>query len=254
MSDAAEQTGEETREETELHRRLREAGSEELTALVERHAAELDPPALRHVLRNPFCTAEIIERLAAERRLLSFNEVRRSLALHPVTPEALAVRFIPTLFWRDLMELALDARMRPTLRRSAEVQLTSRLPQLAVGEKMSIARRAGAGILSQLRHDPSPQVIAALLDNPRLTEGLLAPVVNGRTTPPAILDLIAADRRWGVRYALRLSLVRNPSTPLKTAWRLLEALRRIDLKPVAADPRLPEALRKRARVLLGEVK
>jgi hypothetical protein len=29
-------------------------------------------------------------------------------------------------------------------------------------------------------------------------------------------------------------------------------LRKADLKPVAADPRLPEAVRRRARVLLGE--
>ena len=70
-------------------------------------------------------------------------------------------------------------------------------------------------MLAQLRHDPSPRVIAALLDNPRLTEGVLAPVLNSASTPPAILELIADDRRWGVRYALRLALVRNPATPLQ---------------------------------------
>lgn len=95
---------------------------------------------------------------------------------------------------------------------------------------MSDAAEQSGEEIAELR-EPEPDL------HRRLTEGLLAPVVNGRTTPPAILDLIAGDRRWGVRYPLRLSLVRNPSTPLKTAWRLLETLRRIDLKPVAADPR-----------------
>ncbi len=237
----------------ELHQRLREAGEEELLALLRGHATELGVPDVRHALSNPYCTAEAIERLAAEQRLLSFYEVRRDLALHPRTPETLAARFVPTLYWRDLMALALDNRLRPTLRRAAEIHLAAHLPGMAVGEKISLARRASPGVLSQLRHDPSPQVVAALLDNPRLTEGVLAPVLHAAKTPPAILELIAGDRRWGVRYPLRLALVRNPATPLNTAWRLLETIRKADLRPIAADPRLPEPLRRRARVLLGDM-
>jgi hypothetical protein len=234
----------------ELHQRLREAGEEELLALLHGHATELGVPDVRHALRNPYCTAEAIERVAAERRLLSFYEVRRDLALHPRTPETLAARFVPTLYWRDLMALALDHRLRPTLRRAAEIHLAAHLPGMAVGEKISLARRASPAVLAQLRNDPSPQVIAALLDNPRLTEGVLAPMLLAAKTPPAILELVANDRRWGVRYPLRLALVRNPATPLKTAWRLLEAIRKADLRPLAADPRLAEPLRRRARVLL----
>ncbi|HET9208867.1 MAG TPA: hypothetical protein VFR03_00640 [Thermoanaerobaculia bacterium] len=236
----------------DLHLRLSAAGSEELLALLRAHAGELTAPAVRHALRNPYCTAEAIEAIADEQRLLSFYEVRRDIALHPRAPETLAARFVPTLWWRDLMALALDTRLRPVLRRTAEVHLGTRLPELAVGEKVALARRASPGILSQLRHDPSPQVIAALLDNPRLTEGMLAPVLHSASTSPAILELIANDRRWGVRYPLRLALVRNPATPLKISWRLLEALRKADLRPVAADARIPETVRRRARVLLGD--
>ena len=94
-------------------------------------------------------------------------------------------------------------------------------------------------------------MIAALLDNPRLTEGQLAPVAHRAATLPAVLELIAADRRWGVRYPLRVALARNPAT-LATAWRLLAALRKSQTKAVAADPRLAEALRRRARVLLED--
>jgi hypothetical protein len=248
MSDPLEQAA----PEPELHRRLSEAGPEELLALLRARAAELTAPAVRHALRNPYCTAEAIAAIADEQRLLSFYEVRRDLALHPRTPETLAARFVPTLWWRDLMALSLDTRLRPALRRTAEVHLGTRLPELAVGEKVSLARRAGPGVLAQLRHDPSPQVIAALLDNPRLTEGLLVPLLQSASTPPAILEAIAKDRRWGVRYPLRLALVRNPATPLQVSWRLLEALRKTDLRPVAMDPRIPEPVRRRARVLLGE--
>lgn len=237
----------------DLDLRLREAGSEELLALLREQGDRLPAPSVRQALRNPHCSAEVVDLLASQPRLLSFYEVRRDLALHPKTPEVLALKFVPGLFWRDLMTLGLDTRLRPTLRRAADLQLLARVSQLAVGERVALARRASASILAQLRNDPNPRVIGALLDNPRLTEGILAPMLASASTPPPILDLIAGDRRWGVRYALKVALARNPRTPLETVLRLLAALRKPDLKAVASDPRLPEPARFRARLLLGEI-
>lgn len=237
----------------DLGQRLREAGPEELLALLREHADRLDAPAARQALRNPHGGAEVVDLLANQPRLLSFYEVRRDLAHHPKTPEVLALRFVQGLFWRDLMTLGLDTRLRPTLRRAADLQLLARLQELAVGERVALARRASPSILAQLRNDPSPRVIGALLDNPRLTEGILAPVLASSSTPPAVLDLIAGDRRWGVRYPLKVALAKNPRTPLETVLRILSALRKPDLKTVASDPRLPEPARFRARLLLGEL-
>lgn len=233
--------------------RMREAGSEELLALVREHLERLDPPSVRQVLRSPFVTAEVVEVLAHP-RLLSFYDVRRDLALHPRTPQSLALQLVPGLYWRDLAALGGDTRLHPRLRRAADQYLGMRLPELAVGEKVSIARRAGSGLLAQLRHDPSPRVIGALLDNPRLTEDILFPVVHGAATPGPVLALIASDRRWGARYGLQVAICRNPGTPPATSLRLLPLLRKTELKAVAADPRLSETVRLRARVLLGDAR
>ena len=241
-----------TAPEPDFDRRLREAGTEELLDLLREHGDTLEPPAVRLVLRNAYCTTEVVERIAEQTRLLSFYEVRRDLALHPRAPEPLALRFVPGLWWRDLMALGQDTRVRPRVRRAADTHLIVRLPELAQGEKINLARRAAPGVLAQLRHDPSPQVIAALLDNPRLTEDLLAPVVHAAKTPGPVLALIATDRRWGTRPGLQAALARNPSTPMPAALRLLSLLRKPDLKAVAQDPRVPEPVRLRARVLLGE--
>jgi hypothetical protein len=231
---------------------LRDAGAEELLALVRENARRLGVPEARQVLRNPHCTAEIAELLADQPRLISFYEVRRDLALHPRTPEPLALRHVPGLYWRDLMTLGIDMRVRPRVRKAADQQLSLRLPELALGEKINLARRCGTGVLSQLRHDPSPRVIAALLDNPRLTEDLLAPIVHKPSTPGPVLALVAADRRWGARPALQSALARNPGTPAATALRLLPLLRKPELRAVAQDPRTSEPVRLRARLLLGE--
>src|SRR5262249_57143970 len=85
---------------SELHLRLSEAGSEELLALLRAHAGELTAPAVRHALRNPYCTAEAIAEIAGTQRLLSFYEVRRDLAPPPPTPQALAPPVLPTPPWR----------------------------------------------------------------------------------------------------------------------------------------------------------
>ncbi|HWM94391.1 MAG TPA: hypothetical protein VN493_26785 [Thermoanaerobaculia bacterium] len=235
----------------ELVHRMREAGSEELLALVREHADRLDPPAVRLILRNLYTTAEVVEVLA-QPRLLSFYEVRRDLALHPRTPETMAQQLVPGLYWRDLAALGGDTRLHPRRRRTADQYLAARLPELAMGEKISIARRAGAGLLAQLRHDPSPRVIAALLDNPRLTEDILAPVVHSAATPGPVLKLIAEDRRWGARSGLQVAICRNPGTPLATTLKLLPQLRKPELKAIGSDPRLSEVVRQRARLLLGE--
>jgi hypothetical protein len=236
----------------ELELRLREAGAEELLELLREHAGRLEVREAQQALRNPHCSREAVELLAEEGRLLSYYELRRDLALHPRTPEPLALRHVPGLFWRDLMTLGLDTRIHPRVRRAADQYLTVRLPELALGEKINIARRCGPGILAQLRHDPNPRVIAALLDNPRLTEDALAPIVHAATTPGPVLAAIAADRRWGVRPALQASLARHPATPVATALRLLPLLRKAELRGVAQDPRAPEPVRLRARLLLGE--
>jgi hypothetical protein len=127
-----------------------------------------------------------------------------------------------------------------------------RLPEIALGEKINLARRAAVGVLAQLRHDPHPGVISALLDNPRLTEDILAPVVHGAATPGPVLAAIAADRRWSTRPGLQAALARNPNTPQAVALRLLPLLRKPEIRTVAHDVRVPEAVRLRARVLLGE--
>ena len=58
--------------------------------------------------------------MAEQARLLSFYEVRRDLALASAErPSRWPCASCPGLYWRDLMELGLDTRLRPTLRRAA---------------------------------------------------------------------------------------------------------------------------------------
>lgn len=235
----------------DLARVLREAGPDELLSLLRLHRAELTPAAVAQALRNPFAGPEAVDLVIGEQRWLSSYEVRRELAGLRSCPEAVAMRFLPALAWRDLLELGLDVRVRPPVRAAADRYVTERLVSLSEGEKMSIARRASTGVLARLRHDPSVRVISALLENPRLSEGLLAPLVYHPNTRPQVLALVAANPRWGVRYDLKVGIAKNAATPIETALRILPSLKKEDLRAVLAGERVSPIVRRRARLLLG---
>ncbi len=237
--------------ETELARRLREAAAEELASLVEQRGEELSATEALGALRNPFLSTEVASAIARRPRAIASSEVKRTLAASPRTPEAIAIGLVSGLVWPDLAALGVDVRVRPTVRRAADLALAARLPGLAVGEKISLARRAGPGVISTLRRDPTPRVIEALLENPRLTEGLLAPALASDDASPAVLRLVAGNPRWGSRPSLRAVLCRNPRTPVDAALPLLVSLQRGELKAIIADSRLPLPVRRRAEVLSG---
>jgi hypothetical protein len=235
----------------ETVKRLREAGGEELRALLRSLAADLDVAAAQVALRNPHAGEEAVRLIADQQRLLAFYDMRRDLAQHPATPQAIALALLSGLYWRDLVGVGLDVRIRPVVRRAAEQRLVDRLPGLAVGEKAAIARAASPRVLQALRHDPTPRVIAALLDNPRLVEADLLPVASGEATHTPVLAVILAHRKWGNRYPVRVAVVRNPRTAPALALQHLPLLKRSDLRAVASDPRLPLVVRRKAELLSG---
>lgn len=233
----------------DLARLLREGNESELDLLLAFRLEEIEPAAVRQLFRNPFLTGAQIDRLLGSHRLLSAYEVRMEAARHPRTPQLLALRFVPGLYWADLVRVGLDMRLHPVVRRAAETRLSERLPALAVGEKMAIARSASPGVLQALRHDPTPKVIAALLENPRLTEGLLLPLLASEGASTGVLAVIAASPKWSVRYPIRYALCQNSRTPLDRVLVLLPLLKRGDLESLAANPQLRLPVRRRAQLL-----
>lgn len=201
---------------------------------------------MRQILLNPFTDHEVLAVLLAVPHLVKSPEVRKALVAHPRTPEAAALGLVGTLFWHDLLDLAADLRVPPAVRHAAERYLIERLVGLTEGERVTLARRASTAVLTRLRLDPSPRVIAAMLENGRLTEGQLLPMLASDSTPPEVLALVAGSR-WGLRYEVKVALARNRRTPVVTVLMILPHLRESDLRVVMADPRLAMPVRHAAR-------
>ncbi|MEM9595124.1 MAG: hypothetical protein AAGD06_12710 [Acidobacteriota bacterium] len=231
----------------DLPQRLRRADRRGLRLLVEEHGRQLTLGDVRQILLNPFVDGEVIEELSFIRSLVSKIEVRRALARHRRTPEPVAMRFVANLFWRDLMEITADTRLRAPVRRLAERYLLQRLPRLTTGEKISLARRATPETAGRLLLDPNPRVVRAVLGNPRLTEERLLLLVSHPEAEPRILHLVSEDPRWGPRYSVSLALARNPRSPFRTVFAILPRLRRRDLESVAVQASHSSVVRHRAQ-------
>lgn len=243
------ESGTEPRSGTLLHR-LRQAGGEELAGLLAASPPLAAAEALA-ALANPHLDGAAIERLADLAPIGASRPLARAVAMHPRTPEMLARRLLPGLPWRDLAAAGRDVRLAPIVRRAADVLLAERLPGLSSGERASLARGAGPGLVARFRDESDPRVVAALLENPRLTEGALLPIVARERAVPAVLAAVARDRRWGARYEVRLALARNPATPVAAALPILPHLRKRDLAGMARDLRVAPAVRRRAALLSG---
>jgi len=243
MSDAA----------TNRERALVAAG-EELAALLHHPSADvlmalLDNPALDEtklclLLERKDLPGEILEEVGRRKHLLKNYRVKRALAFHPRAPRLISLRLLRDLYLMDLVQITLSPGVLAELKRNAEEQLLARLPQLPLGQKITLARRGPARVAGALLADGHAKVIPVALDNPNVTESQILRVLSREKLPLALIPAIAQHRKWAVIYTVRLALVRHPLSPLATILAYLPEITVSDLRELAAPGIVSESLRK----------
>ena len=121
---------------------------------------------------------------------------------------------------------------------------------LTLGERKFLARGQDRMMLDRLLRDPHPDVIRAVLGNPRITEADVVLLAARRPTYADIQSEIAKSARWSPRPRVRLTLVQNPYTPATIAVPMLPLLLRGELKQIAHATDLPRIVRAGALDLL----
>jgi hypothetical protein len=203
------------------------------------------------LLQKPDLPPEALEEILRDRGARRYHAVRRALAGHPRTPRSDALALVSTLFWRDLAHISADSRVHPEVRRAADRDLLRRLPEMALAERVDLARAVGRGTLVALRLDPDPRVVEAFLDNRFATEPDVVQAA-ARAAGPEVLQVIAAHPRWSLRSGVRSALLRNPSLPLSVALALLTRASREDLEGLRLCAGIPALLRACAERVLAD--
>jgi hypothetical protein len=240
--------------ETSDRERALIATGEELAVLLHHPSADvllalLDNPALEEtqlclLLERKILPGEILEEVARRKPLLKSYRVKRSLAFHPRTPRLISLRLLRDLYLMDLVQVAILPGVSAELKRNAEDQLLARLPQLPLGQKITLARRGPARVAGALLAEGHAQVISIVLNNPYMTEAQILRALSREKLPNSVIPAIVHHHKWSITYNVRLALLRHPSAPLATILSYLPELTVSDLRELAAPGIVPESLRK----------
>lgn len=241
--------------------RARTATGEDLNALIYHPVpavltALLDNPAfdetkLTLLLSRKDLPTEILEEIGRRKAFLKSYAVKKSLVLHPRTPRLVGLRLLKDLYLMDLVQFTLSPAVSEELKRYAQEQIVARLPQMPLGQKITLARRGPSRVAGALVADGHPQVMPIALENPYLTEAQVLKALAREKVPVAVVQALANHRKWSQCYNIRLAIVRNSSTPISIILGFLPQLTVNDLRVLAEPGVVAENLRK---YLLAEVR
>ena len=174
---------------------------------------ETEEAHLLAVLRKRDLPSSLLEAIARHERWNGRRRIKVAVVNHAKTPKTLALRLLNQLFWKELLKVANNFHLPMPVRSTAEKYLRDRLTELELGERITLARTATAGLIPGLVADKNARVIAALLGNPRLREVQVLALVENPASPSEVLRVVGESDRWASRPAVRLAVVTNGEDP-----------------------------------------
>src|ERR1041385_6153122 len=215
---------------------LRSSTAEELGEFIALNLKTMTEEEALAALANRYITPPPCQAIAQNQRLTAYYSVRLRLVEHRGTPQAHAVKLVHYLHWPDMVRLSVAMRVSPAVRRAIDTQLLLRVDKLTLGDNIASAKRCSPALIKVFLFDPDPQVFSALLLNQRIREDDLLLIAGSDRASAEKLLLIAGDRKWSSRYAVRKALVMNPRTPRSVAASQLRFLTSRDLRQIHSHP------------------
>ena len=122
-----------------------------------------------------------------------------------------------------------------------------RLATMTVPEKVKCATKGTREMRAILIRDPNRMVASAVLSCPKVNDAEVESYCKMGNVSEDILRSIAKSRAWTKNYAVVLALVKNAKTPVAITLNMMARLTDGDVKKLASDRNVPEALRVAAR-------
>jgi len=182
---------------------------------------QFDEQAAITLLARRDLPADIIEKLARRPEFPESYAVLRALAFHVNVPRVTAKKVCRKLHLMDTVKLSVAPALSPDIQRIAEDELLFRLPRLALGQMIAVARQASARVLAALILEGNAKTVGPALDNPRFSEAQVLKILSSERLPAPVVPTIARHTRWPKLPNVRTALLRHPQTPYEIALRLL---------------------------------
>jgi len=129
---------------------------------------------------------------------------------------------------------------------ATRTSLWERLRGMTPPQKMLLAPKADRVTRALLVQESDPQILFALLKNPRLSIDEVVRVAKSSFLSFQAAELILKTSPWFSNLDVRLALVHNPRTPLPFALRILPTLPDHEVRPIAKGAATSMALKQAA--------
>jgi hypothetical protein len=211
---------------------LHDAREEVVLALLENPA--LQEVHIEKLLERLDLSANVLGAIGEKKQWVASESVRLRLAQHPRTPKRIALAVVRQIYLFNLVRLSLLPSAPPDIRRVAEEIIISRVPQLPVGQKLTLARRGPARVAGALLAEGHAQAMKLALENAFLTESQVLKVLSAVGAPERVVTAIAQDPKWSREYNVRIALIRNPHAPVEVVQQFLPHLKVSDLEDLGS--------------------
>ncbi len=229
------------------------AGEKEIGALLYHRSREalevlLESPQIgeQHLLvllSRKDLPREVVSRIARNREWISSYQMKLAVVKHPRAPRDVALPLLKFIYLFDLLGLALTPGVPAELKRLAEDAILSQKEGLALGQRISLARRGSSRLAARLLADTERRVIEAGLSNPSLTEQGVASALLLETASLELTGMVVNHPRWSASHSVKLALVRSPHLSLGRLMAILPELSSGDLADLVSDRRVPDNIR-----------
>ncbi len=216
---------------------VHDGNEETLLALLENPAIE--EKHLVMILQRLDIPASVPAAIAAKARWVASESVRLHLAANPKTPRRTALTLVRQLYLFDLVRLSLLPSAPAEIKRLAEEAIIARVPQIPIGEKLTLARRGSSRVAGAILAEGHVQAVKIALANAFLAESQVLKVIANFATPERVISAIAQHPKWSIQYNVRVALLRNAHTPAPSVLAFLPNITLRDLKDVAGLENLP---------------
>lgn len=122
---------------------------------------------------------------------------------------------------------------------------------LSVGQKIKLALVGNMEARKALISSQNRMITSSVLRNPRLTEAEVTAIAQSKIVDENILRKVGENKKWTKNYKTKLSLVKNPKTPVNVSLKFLIQLNRFDLKSLQSNRNIPSIVSQTAKKLQG---
>jgi hypothetical protein len=123
--------------------------------------------------------------------------------------------------------------------------------QMGVAEKVKAALTGDKEWRKLLIRESNKLVCAAVLKNPRVSDGEVLAVVNNKSSNEELIRIVTMNREWMKNYAIKQALVVHPRTPPALALRYMNILSERDLKTLSKSRDISQVIANSARRMLN---